>query len=159
MPKDEILKNQLNKKRQLELENEKKDEEREIDRTKDMLDEALDNLEFKKKNSKPQGKIAKLKHWWLQKSLKQNLLILSAFALSLLLLFVFFIYIWWTGKDAILFKSTLEGKVYDRYEKNIEDVSISIDGKYKTKTNSKGEFEIKGLDNGKVKVLLEKKRI
>ncbi len=77
------------------------------------------------------------------------------FFLLIIFLPVFGVYTWWTGLDGVIVKSSLEGKIMSNGS-GLSDVSITVDGKYKGKSNKDGGYKIGGIRNGKARIKLEK---
>jgi len=95
--------------------------------------------------------------WWGGKSRKQRILIIGASLLFLFSLGLFIVYSWWTGLDGKLIKSSLSGTVTaEGTEDPIEGVKIIIDNEFKGETDESGNYHTKGLENGKVRIRLEK---
>lgn len=152
------LKNQLNSKKRIEREIENKNI---IEEASKELSKALDNMKVENNTRRSVGEkkhfFSRVKGYWKSRRKTEKYLIILLAFLILSLIPIGLVYVWWTGVDSALFKSTLSGQVLSvEDEVPLENVEIYIEDEYKTKTDEAGNYKIGNLNNGKAKIRLEK---
>lgn len=158
----QMAREQIFKKMEIEKDKEKEIQAENLEHVSNDLDEAVSNLENNNIDvptppPSRAGIIKRIAFNWKNKSRKQKFLTLAFAGILFLGLGLFAIYGWWTGLDGKFIKSSMSGVIkVEGTGDPIDGVKILIDDELKGETNDVGKYNIGNLENGKVRLKLEK---